>query len=267
MGVFNPSVEGCLFRSIQSVIEQSFSSWELILYDDGSQDPYVAAIRTAAEMDQRILYIRNPQNRGLACALNACIQAASGTYLARMDDDDIAKPDRFEKQYCFLEEHPQYQWVGSCAELLDSHGVWGILSVPEVPQKQDFLFNSPYIHPSVLFRKEVLVRNGGYNPSRAVFQCEDYELFMRLHQHGNHGYNLQEPLLQYWEDRDSFRKRTYRRRIREAKLRYYGFQELGILKPATFSYVLKPLLVGAIPPSIHYAVKRWTSQRSKPKSK
>ena len=178
-----------------------------------------------------------------------------------MDDDDVSKPDRFQKQLDFLETHSQYQWVGSLAELVDSHGVWGIESVPETPQGRDFLWNSPYIHPSVLFRAGVLLEHGGYDPSHSVLQCEDYELFMRLHSRGNQGYNLQEPLLQYREGRDSYRKRTYRRRIREMKVRYRGFQDLGILRPGTFFYVMKPLLVGAVPASAHHSIKHWRKKK------
>ena len=87
--------------------------------------------------------------------------------------------------------------------------------------------------------------------------CEDYELFFRLHQRGMRGYNLQEPLLRYWEDYGSQRRRTYRRRLRELRLRYRGFRQLGILGPGTFCYVLKPLAVGAVPAPVHHTVRRW----------
>ena len=90
--------------------------------------------------------------------------------------------------------------------------------------------------------------------------CEDYELFMRLHRHGERGYNLQEPLLQYWENYESYRKRTFRRRIREMKLRYHGFKEMGILEAATMPYVLKPLLAGAIPAPVHHYINRHTKR-------
>ena len=261
MGVYNPASQERLFRSVQSVIDQSFAEWELLLYDDGSQAPFTSLIQAAAALDPRILLLHGQQNRGLARALHVCIRSASGSYIARMDDDDVSKPDRFQKQLDFLETHSQYQWVGSLAELVDSHGVWGIESVPETPQGRDFLWNSPYIHPSVLFRAGVLLGHGGYDPSSSVVQCEDYELFMRLHSRGNQGYNLQEPLLQYWEDRESYRKRTYRRRIREMKVRYHGFQDLGILRPGTFFYVMKPLLVGAVPASAHHSIKHWRKKK------
>ena len=128
--------------------------------------------------------------------------------------------------------------------------------MPEMPAKRDYLFNSPFVHPSVMFRKAALVKVGGYSASRAVLQCEDYDLFFRLQKEGMRGYNLQEPLLQYWEDYESYKRRTYRRRIREMKVRCRGFRELGILNQRTFPYVVKPLFVGAIPAPVHHYIKR-----------
>ena len=193
MGVYNPAKEQ-LFQAVSSIIHQTFRDWELLLYNDGSEKDSTRLIRRVAEMDRRILYIENPQNHGLAYALNQCLLRASGQYIARMDDDDISKPNRLERQYAFLQTHPHYQWVGSAAELIDEEGVWGLLRMPEIPKRKDFLFNSPYIHPSVMFRKDFLFENRGYCHSREILYCEDYELFMRLHREGGQGYNIQEPL-------------------------------------------------------------------------
>lgn len=255
MGVYNPRRER-LLKALDSIIGQTYPNWELLLYDDGSNPAPAKCIRTAAERDCRIVYIRSDGNQGLAYALNGCLRRAVGRYIARMDDDDIAAFDRLEKQYAFLNAHPRFQWVGSNAELIDADGVWGYQKMPEFPVRKDFLYNSPYIHPSVMFRREVLIENGGYSLDPQDRQGEDYELFMRLHRNGCRGYNLQEPLLQYWEDYTSHRKRTYRRRIREMGLRYRGFKELGILNKTTLPYVLKPLLVGAVPAPVHHYIRR-----------
>lgn len=142
-----------------------------MIYDDGSDQKGQAVIQRAADMDPRVRCIRGEKNMGLGYGLNQCIRQAKGRYIARMDGDDIAKPQRLEKQYAFLETHPQYQWVGSNAELIDQNGVWGFLKMPEEPKARDFLPCSPYIHPSVLFRKETLVQAGGYDPSPDFFLC------------------------------------------------------------------------------------------------
>ena len=70
MGVYNPASQERLFRSVQSVIDQSFAEWELLLYDDGSQAPFTSLIQAAAALDPRILLLHGQQNRGLAHALN-----------------------------------------------------------------------------------------------------------------------------------------------------------------------------------------------------
>ena len=107
------------------------------------------------------------------------------------------------------------------------------------------------------------MHSGGYNASPAFLQCEDYELFMRLHSAGGRGYNFQQPLLQYWEDGQSYKKRTYRRRIREMRTRYRGFRQLGLLNAGSFPYVLKPLLAGAVPPAVRRRVRRRLKYRGK----
>ena len=260
MGVFNPD-EDRFLQAVNSIIGQSFQNWELLLYDDGSEAAAAGIIRRAAELDHRIRCIRGQHNHGLAHALNECIRRAAGAYIARMDDDDIARRDRLEKQVSFLETHMQYHWVGSNAERTDGQGVWGLQKMPEIPQKEDFLFNSPYIHPTVMFRKRELIHSGGYSESPQHLHGEDYELFIRLHADGFQGYNLQEPLLQYWEDYEAHRKRTYCRRIREMKLRYHGFRRLGVLNRNTFCYVLKPLAVGAVPAPVHHYIRRRIKRR------
>ncbi|HIW73101.1 MAG TPA: glycosyltransferase [Firmicutes bacterium] len=256
MGVYNPRRPADFLRAVESLRRQTLPDWELLLYDDGSPPPAAALLRKAAALDTRIRCLRGETNRGLAHALNACIRQARGNYIARLDDDDTAREDRLEKQVRFLEAHPEYQWVGSNALLADDRGDWGLLRVPEVPRETDFLFNSPYLHPAVTFRREALVQSGGYSRLAKHRQVEDYELFMRLHAQGGRGCNLQEPLLRYREDREALLRRTYRRRLREAALRLHGFRALGILRFSTLPYVLKPLLVGALPAPFYRALRR-----------
>lgn len=117
-----------------------------------------------------------------------------GKYIARMDADDISKPLRIEKQVAFLELHPEYGWCGTDAELFDENGVWGVRAMPEIPQKRDYFYYSPYIHPSVMFRAELFDENLGYLASEETLRCEDYEIFMNLTERGQKGYNLKEPL-------------------------------------------------------------------------
>lgn len=100
MGTYDPDC-GKLKKSVESIIAQTYENWELLLYDDGSKKEKAEKIRMISRMDPRIKYIRNNRNKGLAYALNVCISRAEGEYIARMDDDDEAFPERFEKQIAF----------------------------------------------------------------------------------------------------------------------------------------------------------------------
>lgn len=249
MGVYNPR-EAYLKAAVESIGRQTFPHWEFLIYDDGSEEKAAEMIRKVAKTDPRIRLFRGEENRGLAYGLNVCIKAMRGKYGARMDDDDLSAPDRLSRLYEFLETHQEYGWAGSAARLFDEQGVWGRETVKERPKEEDFLACSPYIHPSVMFRKEVLESAGGYRASGQTRRCEDYELFMRLHTSGYCGFNLQEPLLDYRESRESYKKRNAVSRIREMQVRFQGFQKLGILKCRTIPYVLRPVAAGVLPGTI-----------------
>jgi len=247
MGVYNPSNEKQLLQAVDSIIEQTMPDWEMIICDDGSDISYQGLYHKIAAKDSRIMLVRNERQRGLASALNKCLGIAKGKYIARMDADDIAKANRLEKQCQFLDEYGEYQWVGSNAELIDEKGVWGVEIREVTPGERAFLKYSPYIHPSVVFRADVLIDNKGYKVAKETTRCEDYELFMRLSQKGLKGFNIQECLLQYREDYHSYNRRKYSYRIQEVKVRFKGFKKLGIMNIMTIPYVLKPLFVGIIP--------------------
>lgn len=262
MGVYNPISAERLCQAVDSILRQTIREWELILCDDGSDELHATWIRNVAEKDTRIILLRNEENMGLGYSLNRCLYKATGKYIARMDDDDISRVDRLERECEFLEKHPQYEWVGSNAELFDAGGTWGMDFMPERPQAKDFLRYSPYIHPSVMFRRHFLVESGGYQETNLTRRCEDYELFMRLHGQGSRGYNIQENLLRYREDKDSYKKRTMRTRGREAAVRLEGFQKLGILRADTFVYVLRPLVAGGVPPRALQYIRSYNSGRA-----
>ena len=123
MGVYNPVEQKQLQAAVRSMIRQTMTDWELILCDDGSHITYQPLIDEAIEMDERIIRIRNKTNKGLGYSLNQCLSIAKGKYIARMDGDDISEPERFRKQYDFLERHPEYQWVGSNSRLCVGSGL------------------------------------------------------------------------------------------------------------------------------------------------
>ncbi len=251
-----------LHEAILSVCRQQYPRWELILYDDASDNHGQAATQSAASLDARIRLVRGSVSRGLAHALNCAVQSARGAYLARMDDDDRCAPERFLHQMAFLSAHPEYDWVGSFAKRFDDMGVWGDFTVPITPTAHDFLHNSPFIHPSVMFRAQSLARVGGYNESETCRFCEDYELFLRMAAMGMRGVNLPLPLLFYREDRASYQKRTVKRRFSEAAVRFRGFSALRLPFMKKLLYTAKPLALCLVPRGAQYAVKRRLARSS-----
>lgn len=103
---------------------------------------------------------------GLHHALNTCLKVATGEYIARQDDDDLSKPERLKNQLEFLNEHQEYAMVGTCADVFDDEGIWGEYIVIESPKKADFLWNNPFMHPTMMMRKTALVSGGGYREAK-----------------------------------------------------------------------------------------------------
>ncbi len=124
MGTYEPDLSE-LSAAVRSIRMQTLSSWELLICDDGSTEETYRNIKKLAACDPRIRVSRNSKNRGLAYALNRSILHAGGEFIARMDADDISRPERFMKQVKFLRENPEYMWVSSAADLFEGKRVWG----------------------------------------------------------------------------------------------------------------------------------------------
>ncbi|MFJ8524750.1 glycosyltransferase family 2 protein [Bacillus cereus] len=254
MGVYNTPDEEMVSLAINSIINQTYSNWEFVICDDGSTDNTWEILCKLAKQDPRIVLIKNKENMGLAETLNNCINASNGEYIARQDADDYSMPERLEKQVAFLNKNSEYSIVGTLANLFDSQSIWGTRGEAGQRVKKDFLWGTPFIHPTVMMRKEDLKRANGYYVSKETLRTEDYDLFMRMYALGMKGYVLSDILFSYREDRLAYMKRKYRYRIDEARVRYKGFKNLGLM-PLGLLYVIKPLLVGLIPGALMHQVK------------
>ena len=256
MGVYNCKKEILLEQSIHSIIQQSYTDWEFLICDDGSTDgKTLNLLKIYEDRDPRIRILSYEKNQGLSYALNTCIGEAAGKYIVRQDDDDVSKPERFQKLVSFAEAHPEYAVVGSIADVTDDSGVWGSYPLEERPTKKSFYWNSPFAHPTVLMRKDILVAVGGYRVAEETRRCEDYDLFMRMYAAGYKGYNLQEKLYEYRIVNGDKKYRPMKDRIAEAIVRYKGFKKMGMLWGG-FPYVLKPILVGIIPQILFKKIKQ-----------
>lgn len=247
MGVYNSNIK-YLCNAIESVLAQSFKDFEFIICDDCSTDEYVRQILREFEIkDERIHVIKSSVNSGLASALNECLNHSKGVYIARMDDDDISATCRFEKQVVFLDKNSQYDFVGSNICLIDDdQHVWGHVKNKEKPVNNDFLFSTPFTHPTIMVRREAYERVGGYRVNRHTRRTEDYDLFMRMYAKGLQGYNFQEELYFYYMNKNTYKKQKFKYRIDEMIVRYEGFKKLDLL-PKGLPYVVKPLISFFVP--------------------
>ena len=196
MSVFNGAC--FLDEAIASVRAQTFADFEFLVLDDGSTDASRAIIEHHAATDPRIRPIFR-ENRGLIASLNQLLGEARAPLIARMDADDVCRPQRFERQIAFLAGHPDYAVVGSAAEDIDEHGA--PYPAPDHPPPltheevvAGIETRSPLCHPAVMARRETMLAAGGYHP--AFRHCEDYDLWLRICGLARIG-NLAEPLLRY----------------------------------------------------------------------
>lgn len=183
-----------LVEAIDSVLNQTFSQFELIIVDDGSSDSGVDIVNSYS--DPRILLITQ-KNRGLPAALNKAIEVARSDMIARMDPDDICLPERLIRQYDYLQQHPESVIVGSAATCIDEHGdrLADIKMTPFHGVGAVVLPESPCIHPSVMFRCSAFEKAGRY-PEKMRCGGEDAVLFNRMISYGSI-VNLPEPLILY----------------------------------------------------------------------
>jgi glycosyltransferase involved in cell wall biosynthesis len=167
--------------AINSVINQSFSDWELIIIDDCSDDDTDNIIKYFSEKYARIRHLRNEKNIGLSKSLNKGICNARGEFIARIDDDDVwICADKLARQVNFLNENPKCVLVGTNMIAIDEGGnEVGHYSFPvsDAEIRNKFLSVNCFAHSSVMFRKDVVIRAGGY-PILAA--GEDYDLWLKL---------------------------------------------------------------------------------------
>jgi glycosyltransferase involved in cell wall biosynthesis len=167
--------------AIQSILQQTFRDFELLIVNDASTDGCQDVLRSFP--DNRIRVLENKNNLGLAHSLNRGLQVAAGELIARQDADDLSHPERLEAQVQVLRAHPDIALVGTQAIIIDEFGRYKrvLLDRPHehIAIKWDLLFDNSFVHTSVMFRKTIVRDNlGGYDPSYAA--CEDYELWSRI---------------------------------------------------------------------------------------
>ena len=168
--------ERYLKQTIESILAQHFSDFELVIIDDGSTDSSADIIQSFSD-DSRIRCYRQP-NRGLVESLNKGLELSQGEFIARIDADDYAMPERLALQAKALVENPEVAVIGSAVKVVDENGA----SLREVSYEYSanarMAHGCELAHAAVMFRKDVIVRVGGYR--EAFRHAEDYDLWLRV---------------------------------------------------------------------------------------
>ncbi|WP_181919650.1 glycosyltransferase [Alkalilimnicola ehrlichii] len=226
LAVYNS--ERSISKCVESILEQSFKDFELLIVDDGSTDQTADIIRRASKKDNRIRILSNSSNLGLGASLAWGVDEAVGEYLIRIDADDVCLPDRLERQVRHLDQNPEVDVLGGAALEVDSSGKQ--IGVRCMPAEHDdimaCIWANPFIHPTVAFRRRRLLDVGSYDPE--LRRRQDYELWFRCAERGLRFANLQEPLIYYFFDENTHRKQPLRLALQQAGIGWRGCRRLRL---------------------------------------
>lgn len=223
MSVFNNAP--FLDQAVESILGQSMTAFEFVIIDDGSTDGSTAILRRHAARDPRIRLIEQ-ENCGLVPSLNRAVDTARAPWIARMDGDDVALPDRFARQIAFLEAHPDHAAVGCQLELIDEAGAT-LRTAVEYPLTPDAfvaaLEHRPSLsHPAAMLSRDAILVVGGY---RALYRhCEDYDLWLRLAERYPMA-NLDAILLRYRHNPDQVSQRHLLQQKTGAAIAWEAYRE------------------------------------------
>lgn len=237
MGIYNCA--STLPEAIESIINQTYTNWELIMCDDCStDDTYEIAKQYQEKIPDKIVLIKNDKNMKLSYTLNHCLEYATGKYIARMDGDDLSVDTRFEEEIKYLMEHEDVDLVGTAIQRFNDNGNGDIIYAIEFPDKYTLKDRNPFLHATILCKKEVYEKLGGYTVSERTVRAQDYDLWFRFYNAGFTGVNLQKPLYLMREDKAAIRRRTVKARFNSLKTTFIGYNMLGYPK----RWLIKPIL-------------------------
>lgn len=237
-------------QAIQSIRNQTYNNFELIVVDDNSKDQTFAIAKQHQALDKRIKVLRMTKHRGPSTASNVGLRKARGTLIARMDADDIAVANRIEKQVKFLHSHPKVVIVGGQCRLINEKGAF--IGEKYFPTEHKAIYSSlfrmnPIQHPACMFRRDCLPKSFMYHNHSLL--AHDLELVFEISQYGKLA-NLPDILLLYRQHEGSLSLRnpkatfdaTVRVRIEAIKKYHYIPSITGVL-----AHIAQVILIGILP--------------------
>ena len=242
--------ERYLNEALDSIITQTYTNWEMIIVDDGSRDKTPYILKEYKSRDKRVSIITNKRSMGISKALNKGVKKAHGSFLARMDADDISYPNRLERQAQFLLKHKEIIAIGTQCDIIDAEG--RKTSVKKFPLSHEEIYNAvfrfnPLQHPTLMINRVLL-------PRKFIFYdildgAEDLNLLFKLFLYGKVA-NMDQSLLAYriHGENSSFKKikHIYRQAL-EARIHgilRYGYRPSII---SIFSTCIQTILVLILP--------------------
>jgi glycosyltransferase involved in cell wall biosynthesis len=232
-----------LIESLASIRDQSFRNFECIVIDE-STDTYISNVcESFCKSDARFVYIHPKERVGLSASLNIGIGISKGDFIARFDSDDICSRGRLALQVEFMNENLEIGIVGSAIDLIDDSGALiGRRMYPSDHSaiKRAFIFSNALAHPTVMFRKTVLLMSGGAYDASFLY-AEDLEFWLRLLNCGIIFANISEPLVKYRQQNTNRNKLHWKFNIKARIKNFsspYRFSKIfGILGIALWVYL------------------------------
>lgn len=230
MPVYN--AEKTLKDAVNSVLEQAYQKWELVIIDDGSSDGSYRMIRDFSDIDSRIISMRNEKNTGVSETRNKGIASAKGDWIAFLDSDDRWLPDKLEKQIKVIYKKTDASLIYTGSSFLDNEGRKSeyLLKVPETVSYGELLKQNIISCSSVLIKKELMKKY----PMKLDKLHEDYAVWLQVLRDGHRAYGIDEPLLEY---RLSGKSKSGDKR-KAAIMTYRVYQYIGLNKMQSFYYFL-----------------------------
>ena len=230
LSIYHKENKDYLKKSLHSIWHhQTVKPKQIVIVKDGPLTKDLDEILNDFSKIAPVDFVINEKNIGLSASLNKGLKACKYDLVARMDTDDIAYSERFEKQLAFINENPSIDILGSFATKIDEKGE--ILSEIKVPISNEliykYIWTCPFIHPSVMFKKSQIIKVGSYNSGSGPRQ-DDYELWFRCATNGLRFANLNEPLIYYRFFYDSIKKNNIKVGWHRFKVGFKGSRKLKL---------------------------------------
>jgi len=250
MGIYNCA--NTLPEAIDSILNQTYTNWELILCDDASTDnTYQVALKYQQKYPDKIILLKNEKNLTLAPTLNKCLAMASGEFIARMDGDDLCEPERFDLEIEILKQNSDFSIVSCSMDLFDSNGTFRTVQHKEYPTQKDLIHGPQFCHAGCMVRTDAIRAVNGYSESPKRKRVEDFDLWVRMYHAGYRGVNILKTLYHMRDDINALKRRSFDNRLNGCRVTYYACKYAKMPFYVTFYLLTRQLAKYFVPQFIY----------------